>query len=78
VFDALEKDTLNFKSPKKSTTNRQAAAEISRKCALVSDVHKQAKGKYWETTLGNRTPFVLLKSVFAVNMRFITRHDYLQ
>jgi hypothetical protein len=67
-------------SPEQPTTYQQAAAEITRNCALVVlDAHKQqAKGKTWETILENEVPSTLPISVFAANFRLITGHDYLQ
>jgi hypothetical protein len=75
----LPKEALYLLYPEQPTTYQQAVAEILRKSGLlVLDVHKQAKGKAWETTLVNKIPSGLPKSVFAANFRPITSHDYLQ
>jgi hypothetical protein len=77
MVDTLAKEALNLPSPAQPTTYKQAAAETTRKSALLLlDAHKQqTKGKAWEKTVENKIPSTLPRSVFAANFRLITGHD---
>jgi hypothetical protein len=65
MVDTIAKDALNLPSPEELTTYQQAVADITRKSVLlVLDVHKQqAKGKAWETILGNKISSTLPRSL---------------